>query len=92
MTTKNFITVVIAACGVGVTNVAVCASAYNTQGKLEHQLPYVIIGGFQASSFFCLLIGFFPIKPPKHPKNDDRETRHNASKNQTTRQRKELIL
>jgi hypothetical protein len=68
MTTKNFITVVIAACGVGVTNVAVCASAYNAQGKLEHQLPYVIIGSFSGIFLFLFINWLFSHKASKIPK------------------------
>jgi hypothetical protein len=59
MTTKHFITVVIAACSVGGTNVAVCASAYISHGKLEDELPYVIIGSFSGICLFLFINWLF---------------------------------
>jgi hypothetical protein len=59
MTTKNFIIAIIAICSVGITNIAVCASAYNSHGKLEDELPYIIIGIFSGISLFMFINWLF---------------------------------
>jgi hypothetical protein len=59
MTTKHFITLIIAAYSIGVTHVAVCASAYISHEPLKDQLPFIIIGSLSGISLFLLVNWLF---------------------------------
>jgi hypothetical protein len=66
MTVKNFITTFIAVCSVSVTDVAICASPYISHGKLEDELPDIIIGSF--SGIFLFLFVNWLFKPRSNNK------------------------
>jgi hypothetical protein len=66
--TKNFIIAVVMAYSIGVTNVAISASPYNSHEKLEDQLPYIIIGIFSGISIFLLVNWFFKLRSNKASK------------------------
>ncbi len=72
MTTKSFISTVIAASSVGVTNIAISASPYISNGKPEEELPYIIIGGISGISLFLLVNWIFKPRPKKSTKTSKR--------------------
>ncbi|MEI6706732.1 MAG: hypothetical protein WCK96_06295 [Methylococcales bacterium] len=68
MTTKHFITLIIAAYSIGISNVAVCASSYISHEPLKDQLPAIIIGSLSGISLFLLVNWLFKPRANKDKK------------------------
>jgi hypothetical protein len=65
MTTKNFISAVIAVGFISMTEVALAASAYISHGKLEDELPIIISGSLTGIFLFLFINWLFKPKVNK---------------------------